>query len=185
MTDDMTDDDSGLYPGVNGADGDYEPSELSELPAISETYRTYDTSEPSEPSEGYDSSERSDSSELSKLSGLRAWMRWLAPHESDEDGDGRTGILSTHTEVHAFALGYTAGAHFGLTGDAQLINDVAGFALLGDRVRRANAFPARYLEQAQEELPHFLGGVAVGIVATRTGAISMLPEVGSVFGVGV
>lgn len=102
---------------------------------------------------------------------------WILPDETDEDG-GRTGVLSTRTEVHAVALGITAGSHFGLSGDAQLINDVVGVGILGDRVRRANAFPERYLEQAQEELPHFLGGVLVGYVATRVEHGTLLAEMG-------
>lgn len=102
---------------------------------------------------------------------------WILPDENDEDG-GRTGALSTRTEVHAFAIGITGGAHFGLSGDTQLINDVVGVGLLGDRARRANAFPKQYIEQAKEELPHFLAGFVVGYAGTKTDILGEIYSIG-------
>lgn len=102
---------------------------------------------------------------------------WLLPDETDESG--RTGVLSNRSEVIAVAVGITAGGHFGLSGDVQLINDVVGIGLLGDRARRANSFPQTHIDQAKEELPHFLAGVVVGYAATKT---DILSEIGTSVG---
>jgi hypothetical protein len=100
------------------------------------------------------------------------WMDWLLPDDSDTDGDGRTGFLSTYTEVHALVFGVTAGAHFALSGEAQLINDVVGLATLGDRTRQAKKLDGKYREQAKEELPHFIAGVAIGYIGARSDVLA-------------
>lgn len=106
--------------------------------------------------------------------GFQDGIEELLPDDSDTDGDGRTGVLSTRTEVHALVLGVTAGAHFRLSGDMQLINDVIGIAVAGDRARHAKVFPEKFIDQAKEELPYFLAGMAIGYAATRTNALSIL-----------
>lgn len=104
-------------------------------------------------------------------------LDWLLPDDSDEDG-GRSGLLSTRSEVLGFAVGITAGGHLGLSGDAQLINDVVGLSILGDRARRANKLPQKHIEQAKEELPHFVAGVVVGYAATKTDIIGEMYSFG-------
>lgn len=101
-------------------------------------------------------------------------VEWWLPDDSDHDGRGRIGLLSTYTEVHALVLGLTAGAHFVLSGDAQLINDVLGIAIAGDRVRRARLFSETYREQATAELPYFVAGVAIGYGLARSNVFAGL-----------
>lgn len=100
--------------------------------------------------------------------------QWIMPDDSDTDNDGRTGLLSTYTEAHAVVLGITAGAHFALAGEAQLITDVIGIGTAGDRARQANRLPDKYREQAKEELPYFLAAVLIGYVGARTDALNSL-----------
>lgn len=99
--------------------------------------------------------------------------RWL-PDDSDTDGEGRTGFLSTHTEVHAFVVGVLSGIAAGSTGEVQLAS--SGIAILtgGDRIRLARKIPEKYREQALEEFPTFLAGVGIGYVVARLNAIGAL-----------
>lgn len=99
---------------------------------------------------------------------------WALPDDSDTDGEGRTGFLSTRTEVHALVLGMTAGGHFGLSGDAQMLNDILGLGVGSDRARRAQHMPEKYQDQAKQEMPYFVLGVAVGYGLTRANVITEL-----------
>lgn len=106
----------------------------------------------------------------------------IMPDDSDTDDNGRIGLLSTRTKIHAVVIGITAGAHWGLTGDMQLINDVVGVGILGDRARQANKLPQKYIDQAKEELPYFIGGCIIGYIGARADALAGI-EIG--MGIGV
>lgn len=141
---------SALTPGVEGM----ETSE--QAPAQEDKEETIQQEPSSQPS--------TDDSGLSDV----------LPDDSDKDGDGRTGVLSTRTEVHALVIGVTVGAHVALTGDMQLINDIAGIGIAGDRARQAKKIPEKYQEQAKEELPYFMAGVGIGYGLARADAIAGL-----------
>lgn len=98
---------------------------------------------------------------------------WLLPEQSDKhDTDGRTGVLSTRTEVHAIVIGGTVGAHWALTGDMQLLNDIVGIGIAGDRARQAQKIPEKYQDQAKEEFPYFAAGLLLGFGAARSDLIT-------------
>lgn len=114
------------------------------------------------------------SSQPSSEDSLFDRIAWLLPDDSDKDGDGRTGLLSTRTEVHALVIGVTAGAHFGLSGDTQLLTDILGLGVVSDRARRAQRIPQKYRNQAKQEMPYFVVGVAIGTGMTRANALAEL-----------
>lgn len=108
-------------------------------------------------------------------SGLQGWL----PDDSDTD-DGRTGILSTYTEVHALVLGLSAGVFAAQTGRFDEIAAIVGAGAAGNRAQIS--VPEKYRIQAKKELPYFVAGCAVGFVGARADALAGI-EIG--MGIGV
>ncbi|WP_330633739.1 hypothetical protein [Halocatena halophila] len=146
----MPDHDDGLYPGREGADGDYEQSQRSELPALAEQAMTFEQSESSEKSE--------------IIQRVRNFVKWLLPDDSDTDGEGRTGFLSTRVEFHALAIGGFLGLIAAHQGDVGILLTFLLGGAAGSRL------PLRYekikitkkhLRQARKELPYTVASFAV------------------------
>lgn len=134
-----------LYPGTKGADSEpSERSEGSELPDLSGAVARSEPSEPSEPS---------------KLSKLSEMVRWLIPDTSDDNGEGRTGFLSTYVEFHALAIGMFLGFIAAENGDVSVLLAVVGGAAAGSRVQLG--IPNKYVTQAKKELPYTLFGFGI------------------------
>lgn len=93
-------------------------------------------------------------------------LEWLLPHESDMDGVGRTGILSTYVEWHALILGMSVGTIAAQSGRFDTITTIIGAGAAGSRAQLD--LPEKYRDQARKELPYFIGGVVVGFGLVRS-----------------
>lgn len=92
---------------------------------------------------------------------------YYLPDESDEDGKGRTGILSTYVEWHALGIGVAVGMHSATSGDLQTLSEIMGLVTAGSRIRKG--LPDKYAKQVAAELPHFILGVVTGYVVSKHG----------------
>lgn len=88
---------------------------------------------------------------------VAAFVRWLLPDDSDEDGEGRTGFLSTRKEWHALVIGVALGLHLAPGVDVPVLVDVIGSASGLRRLQLAKQIPKKYREQIMDELPYALG----------------------------
>lgn len=108
----------------------------------------------------------------SASSGLPDRLEWLLPNESDADGEGRTGVLSTYVEWHALVLGVSAGAIAAQSGRLDEIGAIVGAGVAGSRAQMG--LPDKYRNQARKELPYFIAGVVIGFGATRSDLIAVI-----------
>lgn len=136
-------------------------------PVTSLFHETESTSSESESeSEGrFSSSESQDNESKGRF---RRLLSWLAPDDSDSDGEGRRGLLSTRTEIHAFVIGLVVGAYYPAAETTlDELAAVIGTIVAGDRAYKAIHIPEKYRKQITAELPYFIGGVAVGYFVIR------------------
>lgn len=105
---------------------------------------------------------------------LPAWLDWFLPDDSDHDGDGRTGFLSTYMEWHALIIGLAVGTHVAASGDMQLVADLIGVGAAGSRLQKG--LPEKYVQQAKSELPYFLLGVGIAILGVHLSTNGLLPS---------
>jgi hypothetical protein len=89
------------------------------------------------------------------------------PDDSDEDGDGRTGLLSTRKEWHTLSIGFGAGVYMGASGNVQKLGAALGILSSGSRANKG--LKDKYIEQVQSELPYFVAGFVLGFVAFKFG----------------
>lgn len=90
------------------------------------------------------------------------WRR-LLPDDSDTDGDGRTGFLSTRTELHVLIAGIAAGiaaSAIGLSALAGLFGAIVGL----DGINRMTN---KVTEQMRHEPWYAIVGVGVGWILAR------------------
>jgi hypothetical protein len=95
-------------------------------------------------------------------SSLAAFLGTFNPDDSDTDGDGRTGFLSTYVEFHALAIGLALGTVAVQTGNIEMIAAVIGAGAVGSRVQ--GGLPEKYLHQAKRELPYFVFGTGLAFI---------------------
>lgn len=94
-------------------------------------------------------------------------LQWLRPDDSDSDGDGRTGVLSTYVEVHALVLGLSVGAMAAQSGDFSTVAAIVGAGAAGSRAQVG--LPEKYVDQAKSELPYFIFGAGLGFLGVKYG----------------
>lgn len=90
---------------------------------------------------------------------------YYLPDDSDEDGRGRTGFLSTRKEWHTLGFGVAVGIRAGAEGDMQSLSEGLGIVAGGSRVKKG--FSDKYINEAREEFPYFVLGVLIGFGSTN------------------
>lgn len=101
------------------------------------------------------------------------WLGSFMPDDSDSDGEGRTGVLSTYVEWHALVVGLAVGTLAVQTGQFEVIAAIVGAGAAGSRLQLG--LPDKYIEQVKTELPYFIFGVGVAVGGVQLAQLGLLP----------